>query len=182
MGERIRRDGRPWRVRRGRPSNLGDPCFSSMVSGPWRAGNPSPARHVYTGAHVAGSEKRPYRGRPPARGTGAAADGSEEVGGLHTSDDAGELVGNSDPAERRRPVWRRASGGKHERCIDIERHVTGTAEGSGKSAARARRTVPLTGTLDRRASSGAGLSAHPQGCVGGCGWGHEGAVRAGPGE
>jgi hypothetical protein len=48
--------------------------------------------------------KRLSRGRPLARGTGATAEGGEGVGGLHTSSDVGELVGNSDPAEQRRPV------------------------------------------------------------------------------
>jgi len=45
-----------------------------------------------------------HRGRPLARGTEVAAKGGGEVGGLHTSVDAGELVGDSDPAEQRRPV------------------------------------------------------------------------------
>ncbi len=45
-----------------------------------------------------------HRGRPLTRGTEVAADGGEEVGGLHTSFDAGELVGDSDPAEQRRLV------------------------------------------------------------------------------
>ena len=45
------------------------------------------------------------RGRPLARGTEAAAEGGEGVGGLHTSVDVGELVGNLDPIEQRRPVW-----------------------------------------------------------------------------
>ncbi len=45
-----------------------------------------------------------HRGRPLVRGTEDAAEGSEEVGGLHTSVDVGELVGNSDPIEQRRPV------------------------------------------------------------------------------
>ncbi len=44
------------------------------------------------------------RGRSLARGTEATAEGGEGVGGLHTSFDVGELVGNSDPAEQRRPV------------------------------------------------------------------------------
>ena len=48
-----------------------------------------------------------------ARGTEVAAKGGGEVGGLHTSVDAGELVGDWDPAEQRRPVWRRSSGGTH---------------------------------------------------------------------
>ena len=38
------------------------------------------------------------------RGTEVEANGGEEVGGLHTSFDVGELAGNSDPAEQRRPV------------------------------------------------------------------------------
>ncbi len=47
---------------------------------------------------------RLHRGRPLTRGTEVAADGGEEVGGLHRSVDVGELVGDSDPAEQRRPV------------------------------------------------------------------------------
>jgi len=45
-----------------------------------------------------------HRGRPLARGTEAAAEGVEEVGGLHTSFDVGELVGDLDPVEQRQPV------------------------------------------------------------------------------
>ncbi len=48
--------------------------------------------------------KRLPRGRPMARGTGAAAEGGEEVGGPNMSFDVGELVGSSDPAEQRGPV------------------------------------------------------------------------------
>ena len=44
------------------------------------------------------------RGRSLARGTGAATQGGEEVGGLRRSVDVGELVGSSDPIEQRRPV------------------------------------------------------------------------------
>ena len=44
------------------------------------------------------------RGRSLARGTGAMAEGGKGVGGLHMSFDVGELAGNSDPTEQRRPV------------------------------------------------------------------------------
>ena len=55
--------------------------------------------------HVRPAQNKPlHRGKPLTRGTGVAADGGEEVGGLHTSVDVGELVGNSDPIEQRRPV------------------------------------------------------------------------------
>ena len=54
-----------------------------------------------------------HRGRPPTRGTEVVTEGGEEVGGLHTSVDVGELVGNSDPAEQRRPVWMGTLGGNH---------------------------------------------------------------------
>jgi len=41
--------------------------------------------------HARPVQKKPlHRGRPPARGTEATAEGGEEVGGLHTSCDAGE--------------------------------------------------------------------------------------------
>ena len=63
---------------------------------------------------VCGRTRRPPRksaeqapapgGRSLARGTEATAEGGEGVGGLHRSIDAGELVGDSDPAEQRRPV------------------------------------------------------------------------------
>ena len=49
-------------------------------------------------------KKFPHRGRSLTRGTEVAAEGGEEVGGLHTSVDAGELAGSSDPVEQRRPV------------------------------------------------------------------------------
>ena len=45
-----------------------------------------------------------HRGRPLTRGTEVTADGGEEVGGLHTSFDVGELAGDSDSIEQRRPV------------------------------------------------------------------------------
>ena len=48
--------------------------------------------------------KRLPRGRPLARGTEAAAEGGKGVGGPNRSFDVGELVGDSDPAEQRRPV------------------------------------------------------------------------------
>ena len=55
--------------------------------------------------HVRPVQNKPlHRGRPLARGTEVAANGGEEVGGLHTSVDAGELVDDLDPAEQRRPV------------------------------------------------------------------------------
>jgi len=38
------------------------------------------------------------------RGTEIMAEGGEEVGGPHMSVDIGELAGNSDPIEQRRPV------------------------------------------------------------------------------
>ena len=47
---------------------------------------------------------RLHRGRPTTRGTEVAAEGGKEVGELHRSFDVGELAGNSDPTEQRRPV------------------------------------------------------------------------------
>ena len=55
-------------------------------------------------AECARQNKRLSRGRPLARGTGATAEGGKGVGGPNMSFDVGELVGNSDPAEQRRPV------------------------------------------------------------------------------
>ena len=58
-----------------------------------RAGDPSPTHNTWR-VHVLSAyeaqKKRPQRGRPPARGTRAVADGRQGVGGLHTSEDVGE--------------------------------------------------------------------------------------------
>ncbi len=62
-----------------------------------------PQAHV-PAAEFAWQDKRLSRGRPMARGTGAAVEEGEEVGGPNMSFDVGELVGNSDPAEQRGPV------------------------------------------------------------------------------
>ncbi len=79
-----------------------------------RAGDPSPTRRAPNrGVRGRPQNKLLHRGRSPTRGTEVAANGGEEVGGLHTSFDAGELAGDSDPAEPRRPVWMRTSGGTH---------------------------------------------------------------------
>ncbi len=75
-----------------------------------RAGDPSP-KPVRLQVHAPAAEAQPSAeqapapgGRPRARGTEATAEGGKGVGGLHRSFDVGELVGNSDPAEQRRPV------------------------------------------------------------------------------
>ncbi len=63
---------------------------------------------AFAGARVGRRDSRQKsacpRGRPSARGTEATAERGEGVGGLHMSFDIGELVGNSDPVEQRRPV------------------------------------------------------------------------------
>ncbi len=50
------------------------------------------------------NKRLPYGGRPMTRGTKVMAEGGKGVGELHRSFDVGELVGNSDPTEQRRPV------------------------------------------------------------------------------
>ncbi len=81
------------------------PCLSSNESG--FSGEPVTRlrRAARQQGHAwPGQNKLLHRGRPRTRGTEVVAQGGEEVGGLHTSFDAGELIGNSDPAEQRRPV------------------------------------------------------------------------------
>ncbi len=67
-----------------------------------------------------------HRGRPLTRGTEVAADGGEEVGGLHTSVDAGELVGDSDPdfapAARVDVIFRREPWPTHRRWETCHRN------------------------------------------------------------
>ena len=65
------------------------------------AGTPDEAGPVPGAAQIS---PRLNRGRPLAWVTEATTEGGEGIGGLHTSFDVGELVGNSDPAEQRRPV------------------------------------------------------------------------------
>ena len=49
--------------------------------------------------------------------------------GAMTSGNSGHL----DPAEQRRPVLIRTSGGKHDGSKDFREHVTGTVEGNGEN-------------------------------------------------
>ena len=93
-GDRIRRGVRPWHVRRGRSSNLGGPRLSSTH--PRSCGEPVTRlrRTTRCGRTCRRSSwaqnKRPHRGRPLARGTGAVGRRRQGVGGLHRSDDVGE--------------------------------------------------------------------------------------------
>ena len=66
-----------------------------------------------------GEEKSPYRGRPLARETGAVADGARESEGCKVAVTSGNGGGTPDPAERRRPVLMRASGGNHDQRFDV---------------------------------------------------------------
>ena len=91
--------------------------------------------------------------------TGAAAEGSEGVGGLHRSGDVGERSGARTRPSKGGPCWCEPELGKHGRRIDGGIHVNVTAQGSGTSAKGARRTVPLTGASDRGAGAGACLSS-----------------------
>ena len=84
-GAGIRRGVRPWHARRGRPRNLGGPRLSSTK--PRLRGEPVTRlrRTTRWRAHVSSAaeaqKKRPQRGRPPARGTGAVAKGGRESEG-----------------------------------------------------------------------------------------------------
>src|SRR2546429_1982596 len=84
-GACIRRGVRPWHARRGRPRNLGGPRLSSTK--PRLSGEPVTRlrRTTRWRAHVSSAleaqKKRPQRGRPPARGTGAVAKGGRESEG-----------------------------------------------------------------------------------------------------
>ena len=56
-----------------------------------RAGNQSPTGTRQLAYALPGQEQRASKGgRPTARGTGAEAEGGQEVGGPHMSDDVGE--------------------------------------------------------------------------------------------
>ena len=83
--DHIRRGVRPWHARRGRPRNLGGPRLSSTK--PRLRGEPVTRlrRTTRWRAHVSSAaeaqKKRPQRGRPPARGTGAVAKGGRESEG-----------------------------------------------------------------------------------------------------
>ena len=61
-------------------------------------------RRTYRSPTLSAEQASAPGGRSSARGTEATVEGGEGIGGLHTSFDVGELVGDSDPAEQRRPV------------------------------------------------------------------------------
>src|SRR4029453_9491155 len=86
------------------------------------------------------------------------------------------------PAEQRLPVLMGTSGGNHGQCLDIGWHVTGTGEGSGTSATQTRKTVPRGGAFDGSAGPRTRLSPATCRRSGRRGWGHEGAIRTGPGS
>src|SRR5206468_11988759 len=118
--------------------------------------------------HAVGAGRRggPHDAR--ADGGGAGGDGRPEQGprvAREWEDRIRALKSRNgrqpDPAEQRRSVLVRASGGHHARCLDIGKHVTATAEGSGTSAKRTRGEVPLTGTPDRCAEPGTCLPPPP---------------------
>jgi hypothetical protein len=73
------------------------------------------------------------------------------------------------------------SGGHHAQGCDIGLQVPRTAEGSGTSATRARRTMPRPGTVERWASLGTSVSPRAVGRGGRGGGRHAGTRRAGPG-
>jgi RNA-directed DNA polymerase len=65
------------------------------------------------------------------------AEGGGEIGGLHTSFEAGELAGDSDPAEQRRPVWMGAStsGGMSPQLLEVVERARREPEGRFHSLA-----------------------------------------------
>ena len=80
-----------------KPRCRGEPVTRLRRTARWRA-------HVSSADVQSAQNKRPYRGRPQARGTRATAEGGKGVGGRHRSEDVGERGGRPDPAEQRRPV------------------------------------------------------------------------------
>src|SRR5712691_8054116 len=60
-----------------------------------RAGDPSPTHDTLASARVVGhraQNKRPHRGKPPARGTGAVADGGRESEGCIRARTSGNRI------------------------------------------------------------------------------------------
>ena len=66
--------------------------------------------------------------------TGAEADGDEGVGGLHTSDDAGERVPTWTRPSKGGPCWCDRSEGPMTGASTSANHVTATSNGSGPRA------------------------------------------------
>jgi hypothetical protein len=123
--------------------------------------------------------KRPHRGTPCARGTEATADGGEGVGGLHTSVDVGERGG-----ARTRPSKGGPCGGELQEGIMSDASTSGGMSPQLLEVVERARREPegrfhsLAHLIDVSALERA---YRAQGCGGGCGWSHEGAVRAGAG-
>src|SRR4029450_4003569 len=93
---RIRRGVRPWHVRRGWPRNLGGPRLSSKTLR-WSGEPVTRLRRTARGGRTCrrppwAQNKRPHRGKPPARGTGAVADGGRESEGCIRARTSGNRV------------------------------------------------------------------------------------------
>src|SRR5262249_53779640 len=104
-----------------------------------------PTRLASTYARRAGSEKRTSRGRPTARGTRAPVDAAGESEGCIGARTPGNGVAPRSRPSKGGPCGLRTFGGKHDPSLDLDRHVSGTSEGSGTSPTRTRRAVPLAG-------------------------------------
>ena len=190
------RPGERWARRGGYPAGCSTRARTKRtVQYTWEA-LASPRRHpgvaesrcpVSDARHVGGrtccrptaaQNKRPPRGRPKARGHRSHGPRGQGVGGRQKSEDVGERAGGADPAEHRRPVSRGTAGGTP--CPRRRQWRTGhrDGEGSGKSAARTRRTVPRAGASARGAGPHTRLPPSAGRRRGGGGGGHQGTGRA----
>jgi len=79
------------------------------------------------------------------------------------------------------PVPRENFRRNHDRYLDSAGHVTEITGGNGESEAQPADALLLASAPHRRGGAQARLPPDPQGCGGGCGWRHEGALWRGTG-
>ena len=124
---------RPGRAWKGRPGKLGGPDHSSIILRCYG----QPVLNLQRD-RVSWCTRHPAKNKAPATEVGRQQ-GEPELRSMMVRKSEGRIVamtsGNSwhlDPAEQRRPLLVRTSGGKHDRSKDFWYHVTGTVEGNGE--------------------------------------------------
>jgi hypothetical protein len=114
----------------GRPSPLLEETPVSRRAGAW-----SPTHGTLAGARVVGrraQKKRPPRGRPPARGTGAVADGGRESEGCRGAMTSGNGVARRTRPSPGGPCWCELLGGPLSNALTLIDRSPGPQEVVGR--------------------------------------------------
>jgi hypothetical protein len=176
-GAGIRRGVRPWHARRGRPRNLGGPRLSSTK--PRLRGEPVTRlrRTTRWRAHVSSAaeaqKKRPQRGRPPARGTGAVAKGGRESEGCIRAVTSGNGMPPRTRPSKGGPCWCELQEGTMPNALTLADMSPGLLEVVEKHESHQRKSrmveISLSGSGEGLGWATAQPTLQRYFCSGGCG-------------